>query len=902
MEQDDLDEILKETELDSAKMVLRLSSELREKELELAALRSKSFEEIQRNNKAKEAEFEALIQGQEAGIRKRESELARLMVETESRLWQKHQAMLEEAISRHRSEIEEERARLNEEVARKEREVLEQKKNLRLEMEELFKKWETEREADFANERRTFVEELKLGRESAQREAEERSRHLEALWKEKFSQHTAETDARHAIALEEAVNKARQERLAEMKEMSDRLNAEIKRLYAEKESAMDRSRRETEEALLASERALEERRNRLETEFSAKYEKLRNELDRKEKQLEAEFSENSAELARRLSIREKALEEKEARITAEREELSGFRDQAAETIRRREAEITRVFEDRFALLKASMEESAAARELEFSRRTEAAALRFGALEAQKDEAQRRAAELSAENDELKRRLGERDAELRRMEEQEHERTARLRKTFEDEFSLKTQDLIARLDAEGEEARKGLEDRLRTESDRLAAQYRIKEEGLAALRESLGAQVSEMEKKFMETLRVKERESAENAARTVAALNDRLAEARDAAARDQAALRLKAEEALSAQSAVFEAGLREKDEQNERRLREAEKRISDEAARRLEMETGKIEESFQRRVSELESRANIMEQNLASARAAREAAQAQIRKLREEIELLTVGLDRSEQEKQALIQTNLSQAKDIRLALEKEFLEKLSGVENNYLAQLAEAIKLGEAREKDLLHESFKKLSFLKDDCSARSAAQLKEMESAYLERETRLREALEDGYRLKEKSLLTRYEQMERNYEAALSEKTIQLDNDRSMAESVARLKTELEERNKELNSRIAEHDRVLEDTRRSQEAAYAAARKEMEDEHRVKSEQLEKERAKIKALLEQEQRLVSDLQKREAALQESYAAKEAAMAREFELSRKRLESEYQARLKEPGRDLPPRP
>ena len=60
----DFEDILKETELDSAKMILRLTSELREKELEVASTRTRSFDEIQRNNKAKEAEFEALMRAQ----------------------------------------------------------------------------------------------------------------------------------------------------------------------------------------------------------------------------------------------------------------------------------------------------------------------------------------------------------------------------------------------------------------------------------------------------------------------------------------------------------------------------------------------------------------------------------------------------------------------------------------------------------------------------------------------------------------------------------------------------------------------------------------------------------------------------------------------------------------------
>jgi hypothetical protein len=174
----DFEDILKETELDSAKMILRLTSELHDKEVEVASTRSRSFEEIQRNNKAKEAEFEALMRAQEERIAKREQELARLLVDKESALWQKYQAMLDDAVSRQRGEFESERELLRSDIEKKEAELAAQKKNLRLEMEALFKKWEAGREADFKNERETFIEELKLGRETAKKDAMERARHL----------------------------------------------------------------------------------------------------------------------------------------------------------------------------------------------------------------------------------------------------------------------------------------------------------------------------------------------------------------------------------------------------------------------------------------------------------------------------------------------------------------------------------------------------------------------------------------------------------------------------------------------------------------------------------------------------------------------------------------------------
>ncbi|MCK4935912.1 MAG: hypothetical protein KAR84_03600, partial [Elusimicrobiales bacterium] len=106
IEPNDFDDILKETEIDTAKMVFRLSSELKERDAEITNLRSKSFEEIQRNNKAKEAEFEALIKAQETRIKQREQEISQLLVNKESKLWSKYQQMLDSAINTHRDELE----------------------------------------------------------------------------------------------------------------------------------------------------------------------------------------------------------------------------------------------------------------------------------------------------------------------------------------------------------------------------------------------------------------------------------------------------------------------------------------------------------------------------------------------------------------------------------------------------------------------------------------------------------------------------------------------------------------------------------------------------------------------------------------------------------------------------
>ena len=201
----DFEDIFKETEFDPAKMVLRLTAELRDKDLELAAARSHSSEEEQRNNKARETEFEALVRAQEELLARREQDLARQLAEKESGLWQKYQTMLDEAAALQRSGFELERKLLRADLEKKEAELAARDRNLRSEVEALLKTRQTEREAEFRAEREAFREELKADSEIALKEALERARRLEAA------------DAGHrekAARLEDALARARARKAA----------------------------------------------------------------------------------------------------------------------------------------------------------------------------------------------------------------------------------------------------------------------------------------------------------------------------------------------------------------------------------------------------------------------------------------------------------------------------------------------------------------------------------------------------------------------------------------------------------------------------------------------------------------------------------------------------------------
>jgi len=342
----DYEDILKETELDSAKMVLRLTSELREKELELSSTRSHSFEEVQRNNKAKEAEFEALMRAQEERIAKREQDLARQLVEKESALWQKYQTMLDDAVSRQRNDFESERELLKADIEKKENELSAQKKNLRLEMEGLFKKWEAERESDFKNERETFIEELKLGRETAKKEALQRASQMEELWRQKLDQREADYRSREEIAAEGIRSQMRRERVEEIKALNDRLNSEFSKreqeLYAHYAGWLEDNKNLLEEKysrrMAAADSEHRERMGRLEDALA----KARQDLEAREKAWEAKYGDLKQFYTDKEAGLEAAGRDLQAQLQDRERELSVKhelmeRELKEETARRREA-------------------------------------------------------------------------------------------------------------------------------------------------------------------------------------------------------------------------------------------------------------------------------------------------------------------------------------------------------------------------------------------------------------------------------------------------------------------------------------------------------------------------------------------------------------------------------------
>jgi hypothetical protein len=323
-----------------------------------------------------------------------------------------------------------------------------------------------------------------------------------------------------------------------------------------------------------------------------------------------------------------------------------------------------------------------------------------------------------------------------------------------------------------------------------------------------------------------------------------------------------------------------------------RRAADDGARAAERH---LAENFSIKERDLTARVKAMEDNLAKASGESEEAVRALGAAKEDLELLTRRLEESERERQKLIQENLTKARDLRQTLEKEFLDKLKDIEQNYLGQLTDLSKRSDEARKADQDEYFRKLQFVKDDFNARLTDQSKDMETAYLERERNITAALNEAYKLKEKSLGARQAQLESSYQAMLAEKSAVIDTDRSLAENVERLKEELERKNKQLTEAIDAHSGRQQELEDRLRAEFEARKKELEDAQRMRAAQLEAERAKLKAMLDQEQELVTGLQKRETALQEGYAEREADMTRRFKEARERLEKDYQDRMKDLG-------
>ncbi|OGS16927.1 MAG: hypothetical protein A2234_08785 [Elusimicrobia bacterium RIFOXYA2_FULL_58_8] len=959
------EDLLGETELDSAKMVLRLTAELHEKDQELASMRSRSFEEIQRNNKTREEEFEKLIREQDNRIKKRESELARMLAEKESGLWQKYQLMITESVNRQRTESEAERALLITDIKKKEADLAAQKKNLRLETETLFKTWEKDREADFKIERETFEDKLRLARDLAQKEAAERIRQIEDLGREKLNQQETDFKNRALLAAEGIRSQMRRERVEELKTLNDRLSAEfaareqeqyahytdwleenkktieekaarqagilereyrervartedaltkarqelaaregaweekhneLKKLYSEKEAALETAARQLQEQHLAQERSLTQRREALANEAKADTLRHQDILQKKEKEMAAELGARMADFEAEAARRSKALNERDARSTAERAELADLRARIGSLLAEKEAELEQTYEERQSLIRQSLEESLKIKETNLAKKEEDLVRQHTALAEQKDAALARVNALLAENSRLKDAMVSRDSEARAILDAERYTIDQERQRLEEDFREKSEKLKAELNEREQALRADYEDKFKNSQERLAAQLKIREAALEDERKSLSSHAAELEAGFLEALKKREAEVTDNFRRNAEIMRAQSEAARQAWKQEKTAMNAQAEqEAQRISAAALEAAARREEELKtfyENREKDARARAEQAVAAAQKHLT----ETFEIREHDLRGLVRDLEEKLAKIDDDGTVARREESAMKEELERLSRALEQSAGEKQSLIQENLTKARDLRQTLEREFLEKLKAIEQNYLSQLSEIAKRSDSTAKTEREDYFNKLQFMNDDFNARLAAQAKSLEATFMERERKLAASMEESFKLKGQALVARQEQLESSYQAMLSEKTSQIDMDRALAENVARTKDELEAKKRQLGETIASYDTRIDEMENKLRTDHEARKKDLEDGHRIRTSQLEAERAKLRGLLEQEQRLVADLQKREAALQDSYAAREAELARRFKEARERLEKDYQDRAQDLGK------
>jgi len=112
-----------QSEIDSAKIILRLSSELKEKEAQIANMQAQIEEAAQKAAKTKELEYETLMKIREEKFSRKEEEISRLLIEKENELWNRYKKILEETTNRYRRDVSAEKEKLELILKEKEEEL-----------------------------------------------------------------------------------------------------------------------------------------------------------------------------------------------------------------------------------------------------------------------------------------------------------------------------------------------------------------------------------------------------------------------------------------------------------------------------------------------------------------------------------------------------------------------------------------------------------------------------------------------------------------------------------------------------------------------------------------------------------------------------------------------------------
>lgn len=720
MEPSDFDDILKETEIDTAKMVFRLSSELKDRDTEIANLRSKSFEEIQRNNKAKEAEFEALIKAQETRIKQREQEISQLLVSKESKLWNKYQQMLDSAINKHRAELEDERERLHRELEKKENQLNEQRKTLHSEMEDLFKKWEGEREEQFKIERETFINELKLGRDTAKKEGDGKIEHINKIWQQKLRQKEEELKTKYQLELEELQGQLNENHLKQTKTLTDKLNSEFKKreeeltgiyknwlnenknlskeeqenrvwkveteykkqtrrlseMLREAKEELKKSELESEKNLLAikqhyqkkedelktikidfeinqknRENTLEERYSNRETELFSRINLKTEELKNKEKALEDAYGARIKDLSANMEEQNKRLEEQKQKLKREEQNLKNFKDRISNILKEREAELETNTEQRYLLLKQSLEESFALKEKNLSKKSEDIHKQSESIETQKSSMLETIQTLEDKNKKLELTLKEAAQNNTETLNQKDEAIKNVKHEFEIEFNEKTKKLDRKFSQKDEELERDYQRKFDLEESRLSERLKIKEQAIEKQKELLITQAAKLEEKFLNTLKEKELETAKSFKRTIETLSSRSLKEQETHSLAMDVIKSEFESELTQIKTYYEALLNEKSALFKNRSEEIEKTIQASFDETLKEEQLELKTQANLQAKEFGKTNEILREKNKSLANEKDMIQEEKLKLKESMELLNIKVDEMQDERQSLIREN-----------------------------------------------------------------------------------------------------------------------------------------------------------------------------------------------------------------------------------------------------------
>ncbi|MCK5583284.1 MAG: hypothetical protein KAI33_05815, partial [Elusimicrobiales bacterium] len=373
-------------------------------------------------------------------------------IEHINKIWrQKLRQKEEEFKTKHQLEIEEIQGQLREDS-------LKQTKNLTDKLNSEFKKREQELTLVYKN---WITENKNLSKE------EQESR----VWK------VENEYKKQTLRLSEMLKEVKEE--LEKSESDSKKNLlTIKQHYQKKEIELETLKKEIETNQKIRETNLEERYSNRETALLSRIKIKTEDLKNKEKSLEDAYGAKIKDLSLSMEDRNKRLNEQKQKLKREEQNLKNFKNRISNILKERESELESNIEQRYLLLKQSLEESFVLKEKN----------------------------LLKKSDDLQKQSGILDEQKTSMFE-----TIRI-------LENKNKKLDLNLFQKEEEIKNEYQKKLELEEERLSRRLKIKEEALERQRELLINQASILEDKFLDSLKEKEVETAKNFKQTVETLN------------------------------------------------------------------------------------------------------------------------------------------------------------------------------------------------------------------------------------------------------------------------------------------------------------------------------------------------------------------------------------------------